>query len=225
MGQDLTATEYTVEVLRALDDGGLRSAPALRQLVGSAMLRKPVDDARLAVAVNLLVHDKALDRWSGDMFVITDHGRQVLSEYELGPDAGWIVDDEVVMEYTSRETEVRKTMVPVEQLREHLASTLKPDTIFLESGGIHIAKLAGREHIGAGEGQTRDEAASELVERLRSYSLSTQAQSDWALLHLIDFSDNGQLREWILQRHQDEARDRLIRAREYIDAALSTYGT
>jgi predicted RNase H-like HicB family nuclease len=105
---------------------------------------------------------------------------------------------------TVRRESARTAVVDVERLRHVLASLipLRAQVVAEEQGwSVFIPGLPV-----AADGQTFDEAITEMVEALREYAADWQERlldvpnhrQNWGLVHLISLSDDEQLREWLV---------------------------
>lgn len=105
---------------------------------------------------------------------------------------------------TVRRESARTAIVDVERLRHFLALLLPSRTkVVAEADGwsVFIPGLPI-----AADGPTFDEAVSEMVDALREYAADWQERlldtpnhrENWGLVHLISFSDDEQLREWLV---------------------------
>jgi predicted RNase H-like HicB family nuclease len=105
---------------------------------------------------------------------------------------------------TVRRDSVRTVVVDVERLRHFLASIVPSRAQVVPEDGawsVFIPELPV-----AADGATFDEAISEMIDALREYAEDWQQRlldapnhrDNWGLVQLISFSDDDQLREWLV---------------------------
>jgi predicted RNase H-like HicB family nuclease len=105
---------------------------------------------------------------------------------------------------TVRRDSVRTVVVDVERLRRFLASIVPSRAQVVPEDGawsVFIPELPV-----AADGATFDEAISEMIDALREYAEDWQQRlldapnhrDNWGLVQLISFSDDDQLREWLV---------------------------
>lgn len=105
---------------------------------------------------------------------------------------------------TVRRDAARTALVPVERLRHFLASVVPSRAqVVPESGGWSVF-IPGVPV--AADGATFDDAITEMIDALREYAADWQDRlletpnhrQNWGLVHLIDLSDDSELREWLV---------------------------
>jgi predicted RNase H-like HicB family nuclease len=105
---------------------------------------------------------------------------------------------------TVRRDSVRTAVVDVERLRHFLASIVPSRAQVVPEDGAWSVFIPGLPV--AGDGATCDEAISEMIDALREYAEDWQRRlldapnhrDNWGLVQLISFSDDDQLREWLV---------------------------
>jgi predicted RNase H-like HicB family nuclease len=105
---------------------------------------------------------------------------------------------------TVRRDSVRTVVVDVERLRYFLASIVPSRAQVVPEDGAWSVFIPGLPV--AADGATFDEAISEMIDALREYAEDWQQRlldapnhrDNWGLVQLISFSDDDQLREWLV---------------------------
>jgi predicted RNase H-like HicB family nuclease len=105
---------------------------------------------------------------------------------------------------TVRRHSVRTAVVDVERLRRYLTAVTPWRAEVVAEGGGFSVFIPGVPV--AADGATLEEAAAEMVDALREYAEDWQDRlldapnhrDNWALVQLVEFSDDRQLRAWIL---------------------------